>query len=224
MKMLSLKRFFIFALTALILLFSAALGESAPKNKVAYVTFDDGPTLNTPKILDCLRSHNAGATFFVLKDRIELYPDFIKRMDAEGFAIGLHGVSHSTEIYATATGPLNEMNETGDALFRLIGRRSSIVRTPYGSKPNLSDRQRQLLETAGYKIYDWNVDPRDSIGAVVDKGAVLRNLKEGLKKAGDTAVVLLHDRKSTTDALDEILSIIEAEGYELKNLDEDVEF
>lgn len=219
-----MKRFFIFALTAAILIFSAALGKSAPQSKVAYITIDDGPTLNTPNIIACLKSHGAGAAFFVLKNRIELYPDYIRQMENEGFTIGLHGVSHSMEIYAAPTSPLNEMNETNDALYRLIGRRSKLVRTPYGSNPNLTERQRQLLETAGYKIFDWNVDPRDSIGEVVDKAAVLRNLKEGLKKAGSPAVILLHDRKSTANALDEILSLIEAEGYELKNLTENITF
>ena len=81
----------------------------------------------------------------------------------------------------------------------------------------MSDRQRELLEAAGYEILDWNVDPRDSIGSVVDRTTVLRNLKSGLEKAGSPAVILLHDRKSTSNALDEILSLIEAEGYVLKN-------
>ena len=212
------KRSVFFALTAAILIFSSLLGESAPQSKIAYITIDDGPTLNTPDIIDCLKRHNAGATFFVLKDRIDMYPDYIWKMENEGFAIGLHGVSHSEGIYATPTSPLQEMNETGDALYRLIGRRSNLVRTPYGSKPNLSDRQRSLLETAGYKIMDWNVDPRDSIGKTVDKNVVLSNLKAGLDKAGSPAVILLHDRKSTANALEEILTLVEAEGYEMRNL------
>ena len=218
------KRLLFFALTAAILIFSAVMGESAPQDKIAYITIDDGPTLNTPRIIDTLKAHNAGATFFVLKERIEMYPDSIRKMENEGFAIGLHGVSHSEAIYATPTSPLSEMNETGDALYRLIGRRTRLVRTPYGSVPNLTDRQRQLLEAAGYKIMDWNVDPRDSIGKTVDRNTVLRNLKAGLDKAGSPAVILLHDRKSTADALEDILSILEAEGYELKNLSPSVEF
>ncbi len=218
-----MKRIFIFALTGAILLFSAYMGKSAPKEKIAYVTMDDGPTLNTPAILDCFKRHKAGAAFFVLKDRIELYPDYIRQMEAGGFSIGLHGVSHSMDIYAAPTSPLNEMNETSDALYKLTGRRSKLVRTPYGSKANLSKRQKELLDMAGYKIFDWNVDPRDSIGKVVNKTAVLRNLKKGLEEAGSPAVILLHDRKSTADALDEILSLIEAEGYKLETLTEETE-
>ncbi len=219
-----MKRFLFFILIAAIIVFSAVLGESAPPAKVAYITIDDGPTLNTPDIIDCLKRHRAGAAFFVLKDRIETYPDYIRMMENEGFAIGLHGVSHSSAIYASPTSPLTEMNQTADALYRLIGRRTPLVRTPYGSKPNLNERQRRLLEAAGYKIFDWNVDPRDSIGKTVDKNTVLQNLKKGLEDAGSPAVILLHDRKSTANALDEILSLIEAEGYEMKNLTADVEF
>ncbi len=207
-------------LTAAIVIFSSLMGRGAAEEKVAYVTFDDGPTLNTPNIIDCLERHGAGAAFFVLKDRIELYPDFIRKMEQGGFTIGLHGVSHSLDIYSEPARPLREMNQTADALYGVIGRRSSLVRTPYGSRPNMSDRQRELLEAAGYEILDWNVDPRDSIGSVVDRTTVLRNLKSGLEKAGSPAVILLHDRKSTANALDEILSLIEAEGYVLKNYPE----
>lgn len=222
-----IKRFLFFSLTAAILVFSAALAKTLPENsseKIAYITVDDGPTLNTPNMLDTFNRHNAGATFFVLKDRIELYPDYIRRMENEGFAIGLHGVSHSLDIYSTPTSPLTEMNQCSDALYKLIGRRTKLIRTPYGSKPNLTDRQRELLSTAGYKLFDWNVDPKDSIGKYVDKNAVLRNLKSGLADLEGPAIILLHDRKSTADALDEILSLIEAEGYEFRTLSDDVAF
>ena len=219
-----MRRFVFFAMAAAIIIFSVIVNGAAPQKKVAYITIDDGPTLNTPNIIETLKRHNAGAAFFVLKDRIETYPDYIRMMENEGFTIGLHGVSHNGDIYATPTSPLNEMNETNDALYKLLGRRSIVVRTPFGSKPNLTDRQRSLLETAGYKIYDWNVDPRDSIGKVVDRTTVLRNLRSGLEKAGPTAVILLHDRKSTSEALDEILALIEAAGYSLETLTENTEF
>ncbi len=219
-----MRRFVFFSLAAMIIVFSVIVDGAAPEKKVAYITIDDGPTLNTPHIIETLRNHNAGAAFFVLKDRIETYPDYIKMMESAGFTVGLHGVSHNGDIYATPTSPLTEMNETNEALYKLVGHRSRVVRTPYGSKPNLTDRQRQLLETAGYKIFDWNVDPRDSIGAVVDRSAVLRNLQSGLEEAGPTAVILLHDRKSTSEALDEILSVVESAGYEFGTLDENTTF
>ncbi len=219
-----MRRFLFFAMAAAIILFSVIVNGAAPQKKVAFITIDDGPTLNTPNIIETLKAHKAGAAFFVLKDRIETYPDYIRMMENEGFTIGLHGVSHNGDIYATPTSPLNEMNETNDALYRLLGRRSMVVRTPFGSKPSLTDRQRELLTAAGYCIFDWNVDPRDSIGAVVDKEAVLRNLKEGLEDAGPTAVILLHDRKSTADNLDRILTLVEEAGYEFGTLDENTVF
>ncbi len=219
-----MRRFVFFALAAAIILFSVIVNSAPAPKKVAYITIDDGPTLNTPNIIETLKRHKAGAAFFVLKDRIETYPDYIKMMECGGFTIGLHGVSHNGNIYAAPTSPLNEMNETNEALYKLLGRRSMVVRTPFGSKPNLTDRQRELLETAGYKIFDWNVDPRDSIGKIVDKEAVLRNLKKGLEDAGPTAVILLHDRKSTADNLERILTLIEEAGYEFGTLDEDTVF
>ncbi len=213
-----MKRSVILGLTAAIILFSASIAGTAPQKKVAYITIDDGPTLNTPRIMDALKRHNAGAVFFVLKDRIEAYPDYIRMMEYEGFAIGLHGESHSIDIYSEPTRPLLEMNRTNEALYSLLGRKSDLVRTPYGSRGNLSQRQRQLLETSGFKIIDWNVDPRDSVGKVIDKDQVLRNLKAGLDSAGTPAIVLLHDRKSTADNMDQLLSLIEAAGYTMETL------
>lgn len=217
------KGFLTFFVTAAIFVFSVAAAKTFPNDsseKIAYITIDDGPTLNTPRIMDILEKHKASATFFVLKDRIELYPDYIRRMDAEGFAIGLHGVSHSTDIYSSPTRPLEEMNQCSDALFKLTGTKSKLIRTPYGSSPYLTKRQRELLEAAGYKIFDWSIDPKDSIGERIDKNAVLENLEKGLESGASPAVILLHDRKSTADNLEAIICLLESRGYTLKALEE----
>jgi peptidoglycan/xylan/chitin deacetylase (PgdA/CDA1 family) len=195
-----------------------AFSESS--EKCVYITFDDGPTKNTPAILDTLNKFDAKATFFLLEDRIRQFPDYVVRINAEGHAIGLHGVSHDYKvIYSTPSMPLSEMNKTNDALYSVIGYRSHLVRTPYGSYPYMTDEQYKILRAAHMRLWDWTIDPRDSIGSNVSEGTLIKNIKRDLKTA-DEDIVILHDRKSTADSLYDILFFFKSEGYTFAALDE----
>ena len=190
-------------------------GAQRPKSKkVAYITFDDGPTLNTPNIVDTLDKYGAKATFFVLEERIVMYPDYIKKILNSNHAIGLHGVSHSESIYQSPTSALEEMEKTNKALESLTGKRSCLVRVPYGSSYRLTAQQAANLEDAGYKIWDWNVDPRDSVGRIIPE-QVLSNMRRGISECTSSPIILFHDRKSTARMLDDVLSYLTGEGYEL---------
>lgn len=182
--------------------------------KVAYITFDDGPTLNTPDIVDTLDKYGAKATFFVLEERIVMYPDYIKKILNSNHAIGLHGLSHGESIYKSPTSVLEEMEKTNKALEALTGKRSCLVRVPYGSSYRLTSRQAENLEDAGYKIWDWNVDPRDSVGKIVPE-KVLSNMRRGISQCSSSPIILFHDRKSTARMLDDVLAYLTGEGYEL---------
>lgn len=187
--------------------------------KIAYITFDDGPTLNTPRIVETLEKYDAKATFFVLEERIVMYPDYIKEIKHSGNALGLHGVSHSEAIYYTDTSPLEEMEKTNNALRNLLGSGSRLVRVPFGSCYKLTQKQAQNLSKGGYIVWDWNVDPRDSVGKIVPQ-KVLANMRKDLKKCDGDAVILLHDRKSTADLLPQLLQCLKDEGYKMLPLSE----
>lgn len=77
--------------------------------KIAYLTFDDGPSSNiTPQVLDVLKEYNVKATFFVIGNMAERYPDIIKRMNKEGHSIGNHSYSHSYKyIYGKTSNFIN---------------------------------------------------------------------------------------------------------------------
>lgn len=190
-----------------------------PERKIAYITFDDGPTLNTPNILKTLDEYGAKATFFVLEERIVRYPDFIKQIYHSGNALGLHGVSHSEAIYYTPTSPLEEMKKTDKALKSLLGEGTNLVRVPFGSSYKLTEKQAEILQSDGYIIWDWNVDPRDSVGKIIPE-KVMANLRRDLAKCDGDAVILLHDRKSTAEILPCILEYLKNEGYTMLPLDE----
>ncbi len=187
--------------------------------KAVYITFDDGPTLNTPSIVETLDKYNAKATFFMLEERIVLYPDYVKEIIQKGNAVGLHGISHSEKIYETETSPLEEMEKTNLTLENLTGKKSRLVRVPFGSSYRLTETQAEKLLEKGYIIWDWNVDPRDSVGKIIpDK--VLENLKRDLKKCKTIPVILFHDRKSTAKLLPYVLDYLTEEGFTMLPISE----
>ena len=212
---------YIIAAAALLLPLMLFLQHAFAKEekKIAYLTFDDGPTLNTPDIVDTLSRYNAKATFFVLEERINLYPDFIKKIVHNGNGIGLHGISHSEAIYENETSPIEEMKKTEKTLRTLLGSGSKLVRVPFGSGYRLTKTQAEHLTDNGYIIWDWNVDPRDSVGKIVPQ-RVMDNLRRGLSSCDGAPVILLHDRKSTLRMLPMMLEYLIGEGYSLAPISE----
>ena len=207
------------ALLSVPLVLFLQLAFAKDTEKVAYLTFDDGPTLNTPEIIDILDRYNAKATFFVLEERISMYPDFTRRIVSGKHAIGLHGISHSQSIYSTETAPLYEMEKTNATLENITGIRSKLVRVPFGSGYRLTAAQSRHLRKKGYIIWDWNVDPRDSVGKIIPE-KILGNMKKDLSKCTATPVILFHDRKSTAKLLPAVLDYLTKEGYTMLPISE----
>ena len=83
----------------------------------------------------------------------------------------------------------------------------------------LPKKQAKNLTDNGFLIWDWNVDPRDSVGKIVPY-KIMENLKRDLKKCTGTPVILLHDRKSTANLLDAVLRYLTENGYVLEPLSE----
>ena len=198
----------------------AVATANADDEKIVYITFDDGPTGNTPAILDTLAKYNAKATFFVLDGKIKEYPQYLTRIISEGHSIGLHGISHDVHvIYKSPSEPLYEMNRANETLYQTCGFTTRLIRTPYGSYPYMTNEQYNILTAASYNLWDWTVDPRDSVGDAPSASGMLKRIKEDLK-GNSCPIVLLHDRKSTSNNLDYILSYFASEGYTFGVIDE----
>ncbi len=199
-------------LIAVVLALSIVAFASNEGSKTVYITFDDGPTHNTPAILACLDKYNAKATFFVLDNRITENPDLIRQIISSGHSIGLHGVSHDVnKIYSTPSEPLIEMNAANETLYNTAGVRTKLVRTPYGSYPYMNLEQYKILKAANYHLWDWTVDPRDSVGTP-SIGTILKRIENDLK-GNERPIVLLHDKKSTVNNLDSILNYFASRNY-----------
>lgn len=90
------------------------LSLSKSKQKIAYLTFDDGPTLKaTPKILDILKEEDVVATFFVVGKHVKENPELVKRAYDEGHFIANHGYNHNnSKLYKNDDSFINEIKNT----------------------------------------------------------------------------------------------------------------
>lgn len=187
--------------------------------KVAYLTFDDGPNQITKLLLNTLSLYKAKGTFFMLEPQIRLFRKTVRRMIHEGHAVGLHGVTHKVNrFYASKHSMLREFNKTRLTLKIITGKDTILVRTPYGSIPNMKPSYHKALNHAGYRLWDWNVDSldwkyrNDKSVRLVKKQVLL------LEKSRISPVILMHDIPETARLLPQILDFLIQRGYLLKAL------
>ncbi|MFK3957928.1 polysaccharide deacetylase family protein [Guptibacillus hwajinpoensis] len=189
------------------------------QEKAIYLTFDDGPSSETNRLLNLLDQNHAKATFFMLGPNIRKHPKAVNRMVDEGFSVGMHGMTHSVQqIYGSTTAPLNEMKEDQSIIEELTGVTSNLVRVPYGSVPYLTGAMRELLHQNDFKIWDWNVDSRD--WELKDERFVQESIQkiEDLEESNITPIVLLHDKLATIKHLPKLLTYLQQNGYETKTI------
>lgn len=194
--------------------------------KVCYLTFDDGPSDNTLKILNILKQANAKASFFVVGSA---KLDYIKRIHAEGHTVALHANNHDySKIYKSEKAYFEDLNKLSNKVKNLIGVEPKIIRFPGGSSNTTSKKHNKgimtrltkQVEQKGYVYVDWNVDSTDASGNKVSKAKILSSVKSASKGKGDICV-LMHDtgaKKTTVEALPEIISYLRAQGYQFEAL------
>ena len=197
------------------------------KEKVAYLTFDDGPSKNvTPKILDILKEEDKKATFFVIGKKVEENQSIVKRAYEEGHYIANHGYDHDNfKLYKSKESFKNEVTKTDEAISKAINVQnycSHLFRFPNGFMSPQNKRKKkeavQTLTEMNYTYIDWNCLNNDSIKKISDF-QLINNLKKSSKNKG-TLVVLMHDTKDVNDTsrvLKESIEYIRSQGYEFKN-------
>ena len=197
------------------------------KEKVAYLTFDDGPTNNvTPKILDILKAEDVKASFFVIGKYVDTYPEITKRAYEEGHFIANHGYDHNPKVlYKSDSNFMDEVRKTDLAISNAIGvdgYSSHIFRFPTGFMSSNYKAQKRnavkLLRQMDYTYIDWNCLNNDSVKKYSNE-QLLSNLKKSIK-GKDTLVILMHDTKFVSDSslvLKETIEYIKSIGYTFDN-------
>lgn len=162
----------------------------------------------TLKILDILDEYNVKTTFFLVGFWIDNYPENVKEINRRGHEIGNHSTTHPHMSQLTKDQIATELNDTGEQLESLIGKKPDLFRPPFG------DYNNNLIETArenGYYTIQWDVDSLDwkQIGSIQIVDRVVRNVKDG-------SIVLFHNNSEyVLEYLPLVLKKLQSEGYEI---------
>ncbi|PIC77784.1 1,4-beta-xylanase [Sporosarcina sp. P19] len=185
--------------------------DDTKKEKTIALTFDDGPDPNyTVRILKTLEKYDAKATFFMLGNRVNSYPDIAKKVAEAGHEIGNHSWNHPSLTGIPDDALHSEVKGTSDIIEAVIGQPATVFRPPYGA---VDDRVR---ESTKLPVVLWNVDTLD--WEHHDPELLFEHIIEDAR-AG--SIILMHDiHKSTADGLDAVLENLQSQGYKFVTVSE----
>jgi 2,3-diketo-5-methylthio-1-phosphopentane phosphatase len=176
------------------------------------LTFDDGPSEDTERILAVLRAYDLKATFFMLGRQVELFPETARRVVAEGHEIGNHSYSHPIYLFRGASATRLQLKRAQEIISTITGRQPRLARPPCGVRTPAYFAAAQAL---GLRTVQWDVagfDWKERTGAEI-ADAVLRDASAG-------SIILLHDadsalkrdRSATVAALPMIIEGLKTRG------------
>lgn len=205
---------------------AAATGETALP-KLACLTFDDGPSVNTKPLLEILAKEKVPATFFVCAQDINReYLPLVRTIQQQGHQVAMHSATHRyATIYRSTDAFWQDIKTLRQALepylslddltwLRFPGGSTNTVSHKYGGNGIMKTLKAQT-EEKGWHWIDWNVCGEDATAAHPDAAQILRNIQEDAAEH-TTCVVLLHDTKATgqtVKALPAIIQWFRGQGY-----------
>lgn len=202
--------------------------EQAAEEKHAYLTFDDGPSDNTDKILDILKEKGVKATFFVVGKTDEKSKERYQRILEEGHSLGMHSYTHDySYIYSSLDNYKEDLMKLQDYLYEVTGTRVRLYRFPGGSSNSVSKIPIQscinYLDKKGIVYYDWNSSSEDavSIGTSCDK--LNENILKDALLYHNTVILMhdLHECTATVKGLGTLIDRLKKEGYIMEGITQD---
>lgn len=189
--------------------------QGSPKGTSLALTFDDGPDQQyTPQILNTLKKYQIKATFFVIGNQIQKYPDVFKRIIKEGHEVGIHGFQH-LKISELPLAKVNyQLSETNKLIMKYGGPKQTIFRPPYGA---LDPKAADYIGKKGYNIVLWTIDSLD--WRSLKKDQVVKNVVPKLKRGyivlqHSASETKLEDLSGSVDALPTIIESAKKQGYQ----------
>jgi peptidoglycan-N-acetylglucosamine deacetylase len=166
-----------------------------------HLTFDDGPhPITTPLILQELKGRNIQATFFLLGQNAQKFPDLVRQIHAEGHQIGNHSFTHANLFFKNKAFLRDEIQRTMETLEKTIGIYSHYFRPPYGY---FNWTTLNVLRKLELTCTLWDVDSKDyKLNSVTDiSHRVIPNATNG-------SILLFHDNVETSTKVQTYLPIL----------------
>lgn len=184
-----------------------------PAKPMVALTFDDGPSIYTARILDSLEASGGKATFFMVGNRMNSYQSAVKRMVEMGCEPASHTWNHSYITKLSAGDLIANLNQVDETLRSIAGVSTVVMRPPGGF---INDSSKAALAQKGVPAIMWSVDTLDwkTRNAQNTVNVVLESVKDG-------DIILMHDLyEATADAAAVLIPELTARGYQLVTVSE----
>jgi len=185
--------------------------------KLVALTFDDGPSpVWTPQILDALKRAHVKATFFMLGEHVERYPEIARRVAAEGHEIGNHSYDHHVLLFYRNDQMEKEIRRGEAAIRDVTGKTTVYFRPP---KSWLTTREKNTINAMGYRVVLWSLNSKDWV--TFDDRYMVPYLVNNVRP-GD--IILFHDsggvfkpeggdRHQTVQTIPRLIEELRKKGY-----------
>jgi peptidoglycan-N-acetylglucosamine deacetylase len=181
--------------------------------KCIALTYDDGPFPDTSRLARIMRREKVKATFFMLGENVQRYPEAVKDVQATGSELANHSWNHPSLPGLSNSGMRSQLNRTSQEIEKVSGLKVSLMRPPYGAN---NQRLDQVSKKLGLAEIFWTVDTLDWKYQDTD-----RLVDYVLDNAGRDDVVLMHDiHESTVDGARAIFRGLKKRGYTLVTVSE----
>ena len=181
-------------------------------DKFVALTFDDGPSTLTPRILDILEKYDATATFFVIGGQVDATTEpTISRAVEQGCEIGSHSFTHPYMSKLSEQEQLEQSEQTIAAIEQYAPT-PKYFRPPYMDADEVTHSVVPQIFIGGYCPSDWDAN----VGVEERIKGLLENVEDGL-------IFILHDFKDnngTAEALEVVIPELQKQGYALVSVDE----
>lgn len=184
-----------------------------PDKPMVALTFDDGPSKHTARLLDIFATYGGKGTFFVVGNLIDNRADTVKRMADEGHEVAGHSWSHRQLTKLTPSELTDQIMTTRAKIYEVTGVDSTVIRPPYGA---FNSEVKEVCANLGIVMVNWSVDTLDWKNKNADMvyNAIMKDVKDG-------AIILCHDLHSTTvDAMERVIPDLIEQGYQLVTVSE----
>lgn len=185
---------------------------SEKENKIA-ITFDDGPSEFTPKVLELLEKFNAKAAFFCIGKNIDSHPDILLQTIEKGHIVGNHSYFHGKDFdWKNTAEVISELVQTDGAIKRNAGKSAKFFRPPYGvTNPSIA----KALQVTKHHVIGWNIRSMDGVSN--HENAIYNRIVKQLKPG---AIILMHDTSQiTVNVLERLLLTLREKNFTIVPVD-----
>lgn len=182
---------------------------SLPEGYVS-LTFDDGPSIYTEKIVDILKQYKVGGTFFFIGMNVKKHPDYVRYVQSNGFSIGNHSMNHMNMSDLPYEKQRDELMQSSEAIEDITNEEVVLFRPPFEA---LNEQTKNVIQDYQNKMILWNRDPKDWKTRDADK---IFNYIHNTEASG--SIIVFHESQAVINALPRIIEHLQEQNLNIVSL------